>query len=435
MGFVRTYCVIAVFFVASSRLNAQFGHILDAVGPVNQSMGGAGVALPLDAMGALHWNPASISWLEKSEIGFGLAGFAAEIELASGVDANAFGPGVPNTNLRGRTKADSEINPIPSMGIVCHEPNSNLSYGLGGYAIGGFGVSYPLDPNNPILTPQPPDGGIGFGAIYSQFQLLQFSPTVAIKVSDTWSVGFAPTFNWASWALDPFAAAAPNANGAYPWATHADVAWGLGFQVGAMYRNVCSGLSLGFSYKSPQWFQDFKFNSQDDLGNPRTLTFNLDYPSIVTFGLGWQGHSRVSAALDVRYVDYSNTDGFGAWGFNNSNAVDGFGWNSIWVVSSGIQYLMTDRLALRFGYTYNESPISSRSAFFNTPAPGIIQHHLSTGFSYDTNRGWDSTMTFHYRFENTTSGSWYSTLGPVPGTSVRSYLTTYTVSAGFRKRF
>ena len=50
-------CLFAT--MQSAQVMAQSGHVLDAVGPVNQSMGGAGTAMPLDAMGALHWNPAS----------------------------------------------------------------------------------------------------------------------------------------------------------------------------------------------------------------------------------------------------------------------------------------------------------------------------------------------------------------------------------------
>ncbi|MCA9216718.1 MAG: outer membrane protein transport protein [Planctomycetales bacterium] len=412
---------------------AQMGHILDAVGPVNQSMAGAGIALPLDATSALHWNPASISWLNRSEIGFGFAAFGSEVDLSSQVQQDAFGPGAPPMALSGRTKSDNDINPIPTMGFVCHSPEGPVTFGLGGFAIGGFGVNYPGDPSNPILTPQPAQGGMGFGPIYSQFQLMQFAPTVSVKVSDSFSVGLAPTVNWATLAMDPFAAAIPNPDSTYAPATHADVAWGLGFQAGMMYQH-CSGLSLGVLYKSPQWFQEFKFNSYDQLGSPRWFQFNMDYPAIFGVGLGWQGSNRWSLATDVKYVDYKNTDGFNAWGFWPSGAVRGFGWNSIWVVSTGVQYQWSPRLALRCGYMFNENPISSSVAFFNATAPGIIQHHLSAGFTLAMKGGWDFDTAFHHGFANQISGPWY---GPnaIPNTAATSRLATYTLSVGLRKRF
>ena len=40
---------------------AQAGHIMQGVGAVNMSMGGASTAQPLDISGALQWNPAAIS--------------------------------------------------------------------------------------------------------------------------------------------------------------------------------------------------------------------------------------------------------------------------------------------------------------------------------------------------------------------------------------
>src|ERR1700722_5428895 len=50
---------------------AQYGTILSGTGPVNRSMAGASTAAPLSAAGALFWNPASISGLERSEVEVG----------------------------------------------------------------------------------------------------------------------------------------------------------------------------------------------------------------------------------------------------------------------------------------------------------------------------------------------------------------------------
>ena len=49
----------------SSYAIAQAGHIMQGVGAVNMSMGGASTAQPLDISGALQWNPASISTLAE----------------------------------------------------------------------------------------------------------------------------------------------------------------------------------------------------------------------------------------------------------------------------------------------------------------------------------------------------------------------------------
>ncbi|MCA9259487.1 MAG: outer membrane protein transport protein, partial [Planctomycetales bacterium] len=265
IGYAVRLAVLWATVLGSATSFAQMGHMLDAVGPVNQSMGGAGVALPLDAIGALHWNPASITALPSSEMGFGFMGFAPETELSSRVDPGAFGPGAPPATMQGSTKSDTDINPIPSLAVVQCRHDSPWCFGLGGYAIGGFGVDFPTSSTNPILTPQPPSGGVGFGSIYSQFQLMQFCPTVAYRTQSGLSLGFAPTFNWASLAITPFSAATPNGDGSYPSGAQADSAWGLGFQLGVFYEAPCRPWNFGFSYKSPQWFETFEINSADEL--------------------------------------------------------------------------------------------------------------------------------------------------------------------------
>ncbi len=425
-----------VWLFPYSIVNGQTGHVLDAVGAVNQSMGGAGTALPLDASGALHWNPASISGLPHSEIGFAFMAFAPVTELSSRVDANSFGPGVPPVTLQGSTSSDTDINPIPSLAVVYQNPDSPWTFGLGGFAIGGFGVDFPASPDNPILSPQPPNGGLGFGAIYSQFQLMQFCPTIARKITPSWSIGFAPTFNWATLAIDPFSAAAPNADGTYASAAHTDAVWGIGFQVGVYFESLYSGWNVGVSYKSPQWFEDYKINGSDHLGAPRLLELDLDYPSILSLGVAYRGLKRTKIACDVRYIDYGNTDGFQSAGFDATGAVTGFGWSSIWTVSTGVEYMLHENLRWRTGYTFNESPIGSENIFYNSPAPGLIQHHLSTGFTYELGQGWMYTAAYHHGFRNSVSGNWWHpTAGQVSGTQVTGTLATHGLVGGISKRF
>lgn len=149
--------LVGYILVASIQVPAlaQSGHVLDAAGPVNQSMGGAGTAMPLDAMGALHWNPASVTGLRSSEIGFAFQIFAPETRLYSSVLPGAFGPGIPAAGVSGWTTSDTDISPIPSLAFVCRRPDSPWTYGISGLGIGGFGVDFPATPGNPITTPQP----------------------------------------------------------------------------------------------------------------------------------------------------------------------------------------------------------------------------------------------------------------------------------------
>jgi hypothetical protein len=62
------------------------------------------------------------------------------------------------------------------------------------------------------LLTAPPPNGIGFGPIYSDYQVLQIAPAVAYQVTDRVAAG--PTVDLATLRVDPgFFAAPDNANG------------------------------------------------------------------------------------------------------------------------------------------------------------------------------------------------------------------------------
>ncbi len=418
----------------SNTATAQMGHVLESMGPINQSMGGAATGLALDSMSALHWNPASITALKSSEIGFAFTALAPETNISS-----TLGP------MSGSTASDVDINPMPAFAFVYSPDDSPWSYGIGGSAIAGFGVDYPASnlpspanpTTNPILTPQFGTGnGFGFGAVHSSFQQMQIHTTLACRVTDNWSIGVAPTFNWTSLTVSPWPAAAPNADGTYPSGGSADSRWGLGLQVGAYWEDVCSGWSFGASYKTSQWVEEYKINSTDASGYPRQLTFDMDYPAIISVGVGYAGFERLSLAWDVRYIDYNNTDGFRTTGFNPATgAIVGFGWNSIVTTSLGAQYQVSERLSVRAGYTFNENPIEDKVTFYNIHAPAIVQNHMSCGFSYDMPHRWTLALAYTYGFENQITGQWQSPAGPIPGSSVTSELSTHLASGAIYVKF
>jgi len=366
----------------------------------------------------------------------GVSAFYPRIKMDSRINANAFGPGFPGGVLAGSTFSDDQISPIPSLAVVYQKPDSPWSFGLGALGVSGFGVDFPGSTTNPILTPQRPQGGVGFGPIFSEFQLMQISPTVALQVTPEWSIGFAPTLNWANLAIAPFSATTPNPDGSYPSAAQGDSAWGMGFQGGLFYQSQTTGWNFGLSYKSPQWFQDFEYSGKDNLGSPRQFGIDLDYPAIYSAGIAYRGFDRVKWACDVRYIDYENTDGFQPAGFTNTGAVTGFGWSSIWSISTGVEFKLHERLHWRFGYAFNQSPIDSKNMFFNSPAPALIQHHLSTGFTCDLEQGWKFSMTYHHGLRNTVSGSWHHPVaGELSGTRITTSLETHNLALGFSKQF
>jgi long-chain fatty acid transport protein len=64
-------------------LIAQAGHIMQGIGSVNMSMGGAATAQPLDINGPLHWNPAGISVFDQNILSLNVGLFYSSPQLSS----------------------------------------------------------------------------------------------------------------------------------------------------------------------------------------------------------------------------------------------------------------------------------------------------------------------------------------------------------------
>lgn len=411
--------VLAVAAVAlrAPAAQAQIGPILMGPGPVNRSMGGASVAAPLDSLGAFYWNPATITALPSS-IDFGLEILIPHATLSSSV----LGLGA------GSTGSQSGVYPLPSIGLVYTPCDSRLTYGFGAFPVAGFGVNYPASLTNPILTPQPPNGG-GLGALYSKFQVLQLAPTLAYRVTDRLSIGGGPTLDLASLDADPLFVTSANTNTSYPPGTHGRTTWGAGFQAGAYYT-MDGGWRVGASFKSPQWFENYQWNTFDQFGRPRKASFHVDLPMIPSVGIAYSGIDRLLLAADFRYVDFRNTPGVSQSGFDANGAARGLGWTNAFAMALGAQYQLTDCLALRVGYTYNTNQIPDSQTTVNVESPVILQHTVSIGATYRVTDSLSLSLAYAHGFENSIQGPLLTPGGAVPGATVRTSAVLDTILFG-----
>lgn len=417
--------LLVLVLVPLAQARATDGHFLHGVGAVNSSMGGAGVAAPQDLLGALYVNPAGLMAFEGTRADLGFEMFKPDRELSSSA-----GP------MNGSTRSTSSFVPIPAFAFSTRLANRNIVLALGGFGVGGFGVNYPVDPTNPILAPRP----FGFGQIFSNFQLLKIAPAIAASVGDRLWVGFSANLDWASLAVDPFPAASPAADPGpdgrpqtrddrafYSSAVGSDGAFGVGFQAGLIYK-VGDNASVGASYTSQQLFQDFKYNSSfanpnlPSFGSPRSLEFSLDLPAVTSVGIAIRPVPSLVIAVDGRYIQYENTNGFRESGFAPDGRVLGFGWKNIAVLATGAQYKATTRTTLRLGYNYSGNPVPDELSMFNAPAPAIVQHHATVGLGYQVSRMVGVNAGYYHAFRNSISGPFQTPAGPAPGTSVTSSL-------------
>lgn len=429
------YYILSLFI--STFVYGQAGHIMQGVGAVNMSMGGASTAQPLDISGALQWNPATMAAFNHRMIKLDIGLFYSSPLLSSTVP-EFDNLGQPTGNfLSGNTHDSRGPSPMPALAMVWANNDSRHSFGVSAFGVSGFGVNFPENPLNPINAPQNMGG---FGTIESNYLLLQIGLAYAFEITDELSVGIQHNLNYGNLKLMPNPTSEPTAVG-YPSTTATD-SWGFGEQMGVFY-NGKSGLKLGISYKTKQLFRDYEFKNTFLDESTGSNSFDMDYPAIFSSGIGYS-NDLFDLAADYRRVFYSSTNGFKDEGWNNNASVKGFGWDDISIFSTGIQFKGIQKVPLRIGYTYSTNPISSEVAFFNVPATAIIRNAFQIGMSYVANDRTRIDGVFH---RGTSSGPTkgqllnpmfipnYPPYGAIPGSEVSYEMTTYMIMVGVNYLF
>lgn len=412
--------IALVLSVAAPLHSWAQGIIVSSAGPVNRSMGGASVAAPIDALGAIYWNPATISGLRSSETAFSLDLLSANQTVTSSV-----GP------YSGSTNSESGIFPIPNVGWVHRTSLPGLTIGLGVNGVAGFKTNLRSDPNNPALAPAP----LGLGRVSSEASFLQLAPVASLALTDTFAIAAGPTITTGQVGLEPFVFAAPNANGRYSSAQSTRYHWGGGFQTGAYYI-YSDALRFGAAFKSPTWMEKFEFYGEDQNGAPRPLQLDLDLPMIVSVGTSLAVAEGWLVALDVRYFDYANTSGLGDRAvFDSTGRLGGLDWSSVVATALGVERQLTAAWTVRGGYLYNQNPIKNSEAFYNIASPLIYQHTISSGVSYNASESLAVNVGYSYLVDNTRRGQLISPVsGPIAGSSFTNSVDAHFLSFGLTIR-
>lgn len=395
------------------------GLYIPVAGPVNRSMGGATTAVPLDAIGSLYWNPAVISGLPSSELGFG-----ADLLTAAGQLGSSSG------SITGVTDSKQGWTFFPNVGWTHRGANSKLTFGLGLHSLAGFKTNYASSFTNPILTPQPN----GVGRLYSEAQFAQLSPVVSYQLTERLAVAVGPMVTLGVLVADPLLFIAPNPNG-YPTGRGTALKFGAGVQGGLFYRGA-GNWDFGASLKSPQWLPKFQYTTEDATGGPRFDEFGADLPMVLSAGAAYRGLKNVIWSLDYRYFDFKNAEGLGDVGFTPDGALKGLGWRSVNALVTGVQYRLNETLTMRGGYGINQSPIESASAGLNIASPLVQTQVMHIGGSLAIHRQTALNVAYSYFPRNEVSGPIQTFLkGALPGSSVTNSLSVHTFSMGVSVKY
>jgi long-chain fatty acid transport protein len=279
--------------------------------------------------------------------------------------------------------------------------------------------------------------GSASGPLFTQLQIVQFAPTIALKLTDTLSVGLAADIDTGSLMINPGLFSDPSLvqtpigpAPAYPSAVDGRYRIGAGFHVG-VYWSPSEVWSFGASYKSQQWFEPYTYNEITIAGQSASPKFHLDFPMFASVGVAYKGIDRLLLAADFRFVDNRDISGLRSTGFDQRGALLGLGFQNLFSMALGAQYQLTDAMTVRAGYTFSMDPASSATTMFNVGSPTILMHSLALGASYNVTQRFKLSVAWSHDFQNSIEGPIILPFsGPVRGSSVKSTSTADNVMVG-----
>ena len=224
-----------------------------------------------------------------------------------------------------------------------------------------------------------------------------------------------------------------------------DTSFGFGARIGYL-GEIASGLFIGASYQTRIWMDEF-----DDYSGLFAEHGDFDIPSNWSVGLAYKATTDLTLALDVQQILYGEVDSignpfnpafntcFGAGGGSSGSpsclggdAGVGFGWEDMTIVKLGAQYQSSPEWTWRAGYSYGEQPIPSSEVLFNIIAPGVIEHHITAGFTRSIKDNQEIDFAVMYAVENDISGA--NPLAPTTQT-ITLQMNQWEFSAGYTYKF
>jgi len=374
--------------VGAGSALATNGDNLMGVGPVSRAMGGVGIAMPQDSVTAIFQNPAALGACPcgtQSESIFGATLFDPT------VNARITMP-TPNGPVTMEGESSGQPYVIPAIGVTM-SLNDEWRLGVGAYGVSGMGVDYrnkgwDLDGNA---------GNGNEGDLYTKLEVMKFAGMASYQLSEEFSFGASLNGTYNNLDFEQ--------GGAHDYS--------FGGQIGALY-NLSSSIAIGATYRlAEEANHKMVYNFDEFMGSTTQDDLALEAPASAGLGIAVTPAESLVVEFDVRYLDWANAKGY-----------DDFDWESQWVFALGIQHHTTDKLTLRGGFNYGESPVKEHNGWDPMGVtqvqgksvstfgyemlrvigfPAIVESHLTFGAGYQVTPEFSIQLGYMHAFENTIS--------------------------------
>lgn len=412
---------------------ATDGYFAHGYGMTAKGMGGAATAMDKDSFGGAN-NPASMVWAgDRLDLGLDFFSPKRSVERTGSM-----------AGINGSADSGSNLFLVPEFGYN-KMMGWDMSAGVTVYGNGGMNTNYPggqitggpgtvCNQFNPGTATTRYNLLCGNGDLGINLIQLIVAPTFAMKINKNNSFGASFLIGYQQFAargLQGFVGFTPNpmTGGASLTNLGYDTSSGYGLRLGWMGK-VSDSVTLGAAYSTKMKMS--KFDKYKDLFAGQGY---FDMPENMNLGVSIKASPTVTIAADYQRISYSGIKSIANPSTNVGSAIPqtgytiaslgcdtcrGFGWSSANVYKLGAEYQYSPTLTLRAGYNRTDNPVQARDVTFNILAPGVVQDHVTLGFTYSLSKNSELTMAYMHAGEKSESGkslynNWVTTTGGAPG--------------------
>ena len=346
------------------------------------AMGGAAMANEAEPA-SLAVNPALITELEGTQAQLGLTAVTADA----------------TTSVAGQTRSlKNDVWYLPNF-FITQKWSDQVSFGLGGFSRYGLGGEY----QDPVTS------WIGSNLAYKvKLETFSFTPTIAVKASDEFSVAMGLEAMVISFAQNSYFNLAPSNSGNYE-ISGSGVSWGGNFSfiykpewaekwaLGGMYRTKVKQNLNGRINADGKSFPQINIHGADAEGS-------ISLPDSISAGIAfrptdaWTLEAGIVGTFWSSYdqILIQSTDSESSPVIRNKKK-----YKDVYRLNFGTEYKLNQNWALRAGYVYDKSPINKHE--MDTLVPVDDRHIASIGAGYKTDT-WSIDFAYAHIFSRDLSG-------------------------------
>ncbi|RIJ37507.1 OmpP1/FadL family transporter [Pontibacter oryzae] len=330
---------------------------------------------------SIFFNPGALSSIRESGVTIG----------ASAINSRIAYRAIEPTNSS--AKADNDLG-TPFQVYAAYKIDDLLTVGLGVYTPFGSGVRWGNEWNGRYSLNE-----IDLQAIFIQ-------PTVSYKLGDKFGVGLGFVIATGSVNLQRVLPVENSERQEGTIELDGGAKTGFGINVGVFYQ-ATDKLTIGLDYRSKVelevqegdvTFTNIPASASSNFPSGTEFSAQLPLPATLTLGLGYQVNDKLTLAADVSHVRWS---AYESLRFDFSKQIRGSGfsesarnYDDAFIYRLGAEYMVNDKLAVRGGAYYDQSPV--QDGYLTPETPDADSRGLSAGVGYSISDNFSLDASFLY---------------------------------------